>query len=318
MTLTPGVYDAIPPEQYHRDELTPDPSLSRSGIVTLLNGTLADYAAQNPRLTQWPELMRESTDATDIGEVAHAMILGTGASFIVKDPWDFVAPKTNKPYETWSGQAKEWRDQIRSEGYIQISRDTNAMAMQISAKLTGVLNERFGWYWEFERKNEQTVIWQRRLNDGSDIWCRARLDALLPDGTIIDVKTTALPLTDVALGREIALKGLDVQACWYQDGYMTVTDKAERNWETRPFIFAYVQSVPPYAVRLVNLDDPEVNWPLSMTRMNIDLAAHRFGAALKSGKWDGDSLDAKPICPPWWKEQQAWKLIQAGLLEETE
>lgn len=314
--LTIGIHDAVPAESYHRDELTPEPALSRSGIVILANGaTLADFAAQSPRLRNpaWPNL-RDSTDASDLGEVAHALVLGVGAQYVVADCSDFNAPSTGKPYQTWSGDAKAWKEGQEASGMIVIGRERFAMAEMISAKLTAVLRERFGAEWD-QRKCEQTVICKRRLNDGSEIWCRIRIDALIPSA-IIDVKTTALSLADVALGKEMALKGLDFQHAFYQD----VTSRAMgegRDEVPLPFVFGYVQTVPPYAVRLVNLDDPDIAWPLSMTRMDIDAAAHRFGAALKSGTWDGDPVDAKPVAPEWWKSQKAWKLMQAGLLEEA-
>ncbi len=256
--------------------------------------------------------MRESTDATDLGEIVHAMVLGTGSKFTVADCSDFTAPKTGKPYETWSGAAKDWRDEQREKGMIVIGRDTNAMAMQISAKLTNALRERFGAAaWDTSAR-EQTVIAKRRLNDGTEIWCRIRIDALLR-AAIVDVKTTALSLSDIPLGKEMALKGLDVQACFYQDVFGAAT-----NGLTHPFIFAYQQTVPPYATRLVNLDEPELNWPLSITRLEIDMAAHKFGAALKSGTWSGDPIDAKPVYPEWLKNQKAFRLMEMGLLEDSE
>src|SRR5688572_13791353 len=248
-----GIHDAIAPELYHSDQLTPEPSLSRSGIQTILTGTLADFAAKNPRLTQWPETMREATDATDLGEVVHAMVLGTGSKFSVRDPWDFTAPKTGKPYETWSGAAKEWRDAERARGMIVIGRDTNAMAMQISEKLKTALQVRFGSFGGWgARKVEQTVLAKRRLNDGSEIWCRIRIDALLK-AAIVDVKTTALSLSDVELGRQIALKGLDIQSIFYKDTLKSATGI------DLPFVFAWVQTVPPYAIRFVDLEGAD--WP---------------------------------------------------------
>jgi len=316
-----GIHDGIPAETYHADPC-PEPSLSRSGIQTLLTETPAVFAANHPRLTEWHEWQAESnaTDSTDLGEVVHAMVLGVGASYVVRDPWDFIAPKTGKPYETWSGLAKEWRDALRARGGLQIDRETHARALQIAAKLTEAIERRFGAEAWAARRCEQTMVWKRVLNghcsDASDcehcgkcwIWCRGRADAILPDGTIIDVKTTAFSLSsDAELGKRIALDDLDLQHCWYQDGYVAASANATSREVIRqiadtcrpPFIFAYVLTNPPFTVCFVDLDDPDLNWPLRTIRTRIDMAAHTFGACQALGTWPDRPIEAKPVYPPW-------------------
>jgi uncharacterized glyoxalase superfamily protein PhnB len=308
-----GIHD-ISQRAYH-DDPCEEVSLSRSGIHTLLTETPATFAAKNPLLTDWPELLdRDGTDSTDLGEIVHAMVLGTGSAFIASDPSEHGTLKSGErkgmPYTTWSGDAKAWKDAQKAAGYIVIDRETNALALQVAAKLTAAVNERFGGVAWHDKRAEQTLIWQRRLNDGSLIWCRARPDVILPDGTIVDIKTTALSMSDPELGRRIALDGLDIQHAWYQDGAEAITG------ERPPFIFAFVLTVPPYSVRFVDLESPDVNWPLGATRMAIDVACHRFGACLKSGTWPDNPIDAKPIPPQWWVERRGWMLLQEGIVAE--
>lgn len=292
MALEVGIHD-IAADAYHADPCE-EISLSRSGIVTLLNETPAVYASRNPRLTRWPELLkRDGTDSTDLGEVVHATVLGGlgGCKFIVGDPSEHFNKK-GEPYSTWSGEAKAWKDQQKANGYIVINRETNARALQISAVLTAAIEKRFGKKEWADREVEQTLIWQRRLNDGSMIWCRARRDAVLPDGTTLEIKTTALSLSDVELGKRIAADGLDVQHCWYSDGDEKLSGASSR------FVFPWVLTVPPYTVRFVDLE--AIEWPLSLTRMRIDMVAQRFGECVRSNEWPDAPLDATPIPPSWW------------------
>lgn len=313
--LAPGIHPDISFEAYLRDELCEQPTLSRSGIHAILNGTMADYAAGNPRLTQWPEsLDADGTDATKLGSIVHAMVLGgdNGAAYIVGDPSEHGVVKSGEnkgnPYTTWTGDAKLWKQSMEGQGLIVIDRETKARALQIAVILTTAIEERFGKRAWSERKVEQTILWERTLDDGSRIWCKARPDAILPDGTIIDPKTTELPLDDASLGKRIALDGLDIQHAHYQDGLSEaslITD--------RPFIFAFIRTVAPFTVRFVDLD--KEGWPLNITRMRIDLAAQRFGAALKSGVFEDHPIDAHPEAPTW--AVDAWEK-QVGLTGEIE
>lgn len=311
MNLDTGIHDNVSFADYHADKLRPELTLSRSGIVTLLNSTPAEFAARNPRLTKWPEMLEEDgTDSTDLGSVVHAQVLGGngGAKYIVGAPQDHLNLK-GEPYSTWSGRAGDWKREQKANGYVVIDHATNAKAHQIADRLVGAIAERFeANAWSY-REVEQTLIWKRRLDDGSEIWCRARPDCILPDGTIIDIKTTALSLSDQELGKRIANDGSDVQAAWYQDGWSEVQRAGlpRMKLDLWPFIFAFVQTVPPYSVRFVDLD--AIGWPLHLTRMRIDLACHKFGECLKSGVWLDYPIDANPVPPSWavssW-ERQLW------------
>lgn len=297
-----GIHDGIPSAEYHADRIRDVPTLSRSGIVTLLNGTPADYAALNPRLRnpEWPAL-DDSTDAKELGTILHQMVLGDFARFIVGDPSEhgFVksGPNKGQPYTTWTGDAAEWKREQQVNGLIVIDRDTHDEALLIAAKLSDAIVERFGTSQWDRRRIEQTILWQRRLNDGSEIWCRARPDCILPDGTIIDLKTTALPIDDVSLGKRMAAEGADIQCAHYQDGAFALDDFVGA--ERPPFIFAYVRTVAPYSTCFVNLDELP-DWNLGVTRMRIDKAAHVFGECVKAGAWPDRSIDAAPIAPSWW------------------
>lgn len=318
-----GIYSDIPSAEYHADKFRDVPTLSRSGIVTLLSGTPADYAAQNPRLRnpEWPAL-DDSTDAKDLGTILHQMVLGDFARFIVGDPSEhgFVksGPNKGQPYTTWTGDAAEWKREQQANGFIVIDRDTHDEALRIAAKLSDAIVARFGTSQWDRRRVEQTILWARRLNDGSEIWCKARPDCILPDGTIIDLKTTALPIDDVSLGKRMAAEGADIQCEWYRSGALEIElmNAADIHTppERPPFVFAYARTVAPFSTCFVNLDELP-DWNLGVTRMRIDKAAHIFGECARTGVWPDRPLDASPVPPSWWISATE---KQAGLDGEIE
>lgn len=306
-----GIHDSVEAARYHADALCDQPTLSRSGIVTLLNGTPADYAAKSPRLRNpaWPALETDSTPSTEIGDCVHAKVLGVGVKAIVGRLSDHLIPtgkNKGEPYKTWSGLAKEWKDDQKARGFVVLDEDENRLVTYLSEKLTHEIVKRYGASEWAARKVEQTMIWDRRLDDGATIWCRARADALLPSFTL-DVKTSAFELSDRELGKQVATYGLDVQSVFYGDGrLLTYRGKV-------PFEFAYIRTEAPYTVRFYSL--AEAGWDLNVTRMRIDKAAHIFGECVRTGVWPDHPLIGKPTPPPWFV---AVSEAQAGLDGEIE
>lgn len=308
--LGPGIYD-ISAAKYHADEIRDEPTLSRSGIVQILSGgSMADFAASHPRLRNplWPPLEDTRTASTDLGDCVHAKVLGAGVRTIVGRLSDHIIPSgknKGQPYKSWSGGAKDWKDEQRAFGYVVLDEDEDRLVTYLSEKLTYEIIKRYGKSEWGARRVEATMVWSRKLDSGDTIWCRARGDALLPSVTL-DVKTSAFDLSDVELGKQVATYGLDVQAAWYSDG---------RDATDRPslFEFPYIRTTPPYTVRFFSLAD--AGWDLRVTRMRIDKAAHMFGDCVKSGAWPDWPVEAKPVQPAW---HAAMTERQVGLDGEIE
>lgn len=290
--ITPGIY-RFPIDTYENDPC-PRPSLRASGIKRLLNDSPAEFAANHPRLTQWPELLKRRTRRTDEGSVAHALILGEGAEYVVKDPGDFLT-KQHTPYKTWSGAAAEWKEEQEANGLIVIDSETKACADLTSDAAMSLLGAEYG-DWPIG-DSEVTVIWERQGGDRASIWCRARLDHFsLQHATIIDVKTTELSLSDRSIQTQCANDLWHIQAAWQIEGIEAVYPNLRGHLRHR---FLVVQARPPFDACFF---DPPESW-LSIAAQRNDRAAELFAKCLYSDSWPG----RKKVCqiePPDWVIRQ--------------
>jgi hypothetical protein len=277
----PGIYD-LPVELYHRDPC-PEPSLSASGIHTLLTLTPAHFAARHPKLTQWAELPeKDATTEQDLGSVVHALVLGKGAAFQVFDVDD------------WRGKRADLRDEARAAGKIPLKPAQYERASTLAERFKNALRSLFG-KWPLGL-SEQTIVWQRHAWVGDDrvmVWCRALTDhlvAALP--LIIDLKGTGLAMDDASLSAKLAREGKDIQAAWYLEGLASV--RPETAGRSR-FLFLFGEFDPPFCIRPGYM--PE-SW-LAQARMRIDSATNKFAACLRSGEFPAWQTDAELQIPSW-------------------
>ena len=306
MSLPVGIHDDIPPEVYHSDQLAAEPSLSRSGIVTLERLTPAHFKALHPKLTDYPEYARPSTKAMDLGSVIHHVLLGNGSKFLAKDCSDFTN-KDGSPAKTWgNAEATAWKRDMEASGRIVIDTETYAEAEAIAMSARRAIEARYGGGCFDAALCEQTLIWERGTRY-APILCRARPDIILPNIAILDPKSTAKSISDHELTRAIESNGADVQAVFYRQGLVATTG-AEMDL---PFVFVYVESVPPYATRFAEIDD---DWQMRVT-YRIEKACDTFARCLKTGEWPGWPSDSVTLAAPPYK-MNAW--LDAELAEMTE
>jgi hypothetical protein len=289
MVTAPGVY-ALDVDDYHADP-APEPSLSSSGIFTLLNGTPSKFRAKHPRLTDWPDFPEKSSAAQDLGSVIHSMLLAAGRPVLVIEGFDDWKKKA----------AQEQRKEAKRNGSLPVLRKLFDEASMIVERAAVALRAELGEWPAGE--SEQTMIWRRRTNDHGMIWCRALADHLIRSrGTIIDLKTTGLPLADRDLSTNFTYQGNDFQAAHYLDGLETLFPELAGRGE---FLFAIVETEPPYDVRFADLPK---GWR-TLAAQAVDRASDRFAACLESGEWPSYRKRADLQIPTWHEQ----RLIEAEI-----
>lgn len=272
---------------YHADPC-PSPSLSASIAHILLTQSPRHAWTAHPKLN--PSAVHEESEQFDLGTAAHAYLLEGESNIVLIDAADYRKAET-----------RVIRDQARREGKIPILRhrwdDVRAMATRARSQLAAQ---------EYPEpltagKAEQTLIWQE-----GDLWCRARLDWLHDDHTVIDdYKTTGGSAEPAAWIRgSLFANGYDLQAAWYARGVKALTQ------EEATFRFVVQENYPPYALSVVALG-PDV---LALAAQKVETALRLWRECLATNAWPGyPTRTCWAELPPW--EEQRW--AQRYLHEDT-
>lgn len=283
-------------EFYHRDEVCPsaEPSLSASGIKRLLYESPASFAAYHPRLTQWPDLLDETSVAMDKGSIVHRMILGEGCNFVVIDPTQFRNKDGTQAKSFKNADAARAKEKAEDDGGIVVSPKVGSQLLNASETVIRMLKDEYG-EWPIG-ESERVFTWQRETSEGP-IWCRAMMDHFALDRQLIlDPKSTSKGLSDAAIQKTAAYDGWHIQAAWYLDA-------AEREYPDMVgrfrFRFPVFELEPPYDCCF--FDMPE-SW-LHIGRQENERACELFAHHLRAGMWPGRAKYASPQPPSWLMQQ---------------
>ncbi len=283
----PGVY-TMSLEDYHRDPV-PDGSLSSTGARRILPpGCPArfDYDRHHGRL---------ATRAMELGTVAHSLLLGG------PEPEVIDAPNRR------GKDVKEFEAAARADGVIPMLAHEYEIVEQMVAAVradpaAGPL------FAPNSGLPEQSLFWQE-----NGIWWRARPDWLrvLADGrlAVVDYKTCICADLN-ALSKTTHDLGYHQQGALYLKGVRALIRRISEllgvDVSTQPpaFLFAFQEKMPPYLVRIVELD-------VIALKIGDDLneeAARVFRECSKSGRWPGysDEVDLLPL-PAWVENAYHWE-----------
>ncbi|MDZ4342092.1 MAG: PD-(D/E)XK nuclease-like domain-containing protein [Candidatus Binatia bacterium] len=236
--------------------------------------------------------IKEYTDATDRGELCHALLLG-GKDIVTVEANDW---RTNA--------AKEKRDEARAAGKIPVLSgkllDAQVLADSVQSRLESEGLELTG-------QSELTAVWQ---SDG--VWCQGRMDhCWIPARhLILDLKFTA----------NASLRSCETH--FYNFGYdiqhAAYIQAAEKNYPELAglvkMLYVFVEVDQPHAIRIV---------PVGATMRR--LGEWRWGRAVEMWRdclerygpnkpWPAYDDDRTPVEAPAWAlaEQQIQDEIQAG------
>jgi hypothetical protein len=123
--------------------------------------------------------------------------------------------------------------------------------------------------------SEVTILWQEER-----CWCRARLDRLLPDGTVLDLKTGAGSAHPDAASRRLFQLGYDFQQAFYERGIVRLTGRPPRR-----FLFGFIEIEPPHALSWLEVAPSD----LEAARRKVEHAIRLWSDCVSRQSWPGYS-----------------------------
>jgi hypothetical protein len=240
--LQPGIYSGMSMSDY-----LATPALSAS-LIKLIDAECPAKAWAASYLN--PAGVIDTSDAADLGTIAHAILLEGGSDLLVViDPRDHPAEKTGAIPIGWTNKSiRAARDMARAAGKIPILADAaqavKDMVAEAQTYIESVRNDEPAIWAAFQGGgvSEDTVIWREGQHP-----CKIRPDRRSGDwGVIVDYKTTARSSEPDAWGRSQLLgMGYYLSACWYRRGVKAATGIEP------DYVFLAQSTEPPYLCSLV-------------------------------------------------------------------
>lgn len=273
----PGIY-ALSDPVYLADPVVV-PSLNNTTSRLLLISPKHAWVS-HPRLGGAPDAERDSTDAQDIGTVAHAMFLHGEDRVRVLNVSDF---RTNK--------AKDMRDAAIAEGHIPLKLSSYEGVRRVVDELER-FRQRTGAF--TGGKPEQTLIW----TEGKE-WGRCKVDWLPdePSAYLWDLKTTSGLASANTFARSDF--GYDMQAAYYPRGSECVRGEPPEGMR-----FCCIETKPPFGIRVFQFT------PAALDDANEEIseAIALWQRCRETDVWPAYPDDVEWIdIPPWKLKERAWQ-----------
>lgn len=281
------IINGMPENIYHGDP-TPalegfkeSASLSSSTLKDIVEYTELEARAGINRLN--PDKKRQdSTDASDLGNIAHDFVLLGGESLFE------VAP-----YDAWrSNDAKAAKQDITSRGKIALNLSTQGIledVRKMKTRLFDQIADHKDWHGIMQKGSaEQSAF----AFDGT-IWNRARFDWLegSHENVIVDYKTTGVDFDQWE--NNMLWKEKFYQEAHYKRVLDMIRDPAS---SPARFIFVVQQVADPYLIKIIELDGSYVD----EINSRCELGRQKFINCTKTGIWKGLPPYTTHSCPkPW-------------------
>jgi len=266
--LGPGLHMDIPASIYHSDpcEL---PSLS-SHIASVVVSKSAGHAAlMHQRLGGQHS---ESSDAMDTGSILHGLLLGGGQELVEVDANDW---RTNAAKEARAKAAADGKIAVLKEKFSRIKTAAEQVKKYLPVDLATA-------------RTEVTVVW-----NSNGCPCRCRIDALMPDWWIWDLKFCE-DATVSAADRNIAGSNYHVQAAANIDAIETLAPEQAGRVH---FGLLFVEWENP----AIGIMRREVRGQLlDVGKQRWKRAKRIWGQCLAAKSWPGYSTEiVEAQCPAW-------------------
>jgi hypothetical protein len=262
--IGPGLYLDMDSDSYFADPCDL-PSLTQSGIPTLLDRSPMHFAYEHPRLN--PYGWRETGDrARWLGSAVHRLALGRGREISVIRYRDYA-----------SADARRDRDEAVRNGRIPVLERDLTAARDMARILRGQIEEACEGH---AYVTEAVMIW-KELTQYGEIWCRGMLDVWCPAMALaLDPKALRISATPGAFGRAAADAGYDVQAVFYRRGLEKIFPELKGSVR---FVNLVVESAPPHGAQMF---EPDPN-TLYVAERQCAKAMELFARCLSRREWPG-------------------------------
>jgi hypothetical protein len=285
--IEPGLYLDMHPADYFADPC-PSPSLTQSIAKTLLEHSPAHARLEHPRLN--PDFEPSDPKKYDVGNIAHALLLGRGRDLVVIAGDDWVSDRKAK---------SEAREAALAEGKLAVlSRDFDIGHEMVIAARRQIEDVGFEAPWPSAERStgdgEVVIAW----NEGS-IWFRSMIDWLTSDRRLVfDYKTTGTSAAPHAVARRVPDGGWDIQAAMHERGLNAIFP---HDAGRRQHVFLCQEDYPPYALTAVRL--PEA--ALTIGRKKLAVASSIWAEAFMADAWPAYPMEVLvPEYPEW--EERRW------------
>jgi hypothetical protein len=257
--LGPGAY-RIQAAKYH-DDPAERPSLSASMANVLLTRSPRHAWVNHPRLN--PKFQREHSTDFDLGNAAHAVLLGDQVSVDVIQANDW---RTNAAKEAREASWAAGRLPLLDRQYARAKAMASAAHVQLATHEVGDVFS--------GGTPEVTLIWKE-----GDTWCRCLLD-YCPEPpekakAIYDYKMCSGSANPESLMNRLVGTGADLQAAWYRRGYRAVFGRDVA------FRFVAQELDYPHALSVVELDA----FSMSIADRKIEDALGLWRRCVAENRW---------------------------------
>ncbi len=289
-----GVYD-MPIEAYHGD-CCEGPSISSSGLRTIINQTPAHYwDTSYLNANRDPEPDKEHFN---LGRAAHTLLLGESGFrqlFAIR-PDEFPDWRTKA--------AKEWRAEQVAHGRTVITSKDVETIRRIAASLAAdpLINDGL-----LNGEVERSIIWKDKE---TGIWLKSRPDALPVNADIVaDLKTTSdasrrkceQSIYEYGYHMQLALVGMGMDAV------------LGRKLTDDDYVLIFVETTRPYLVNVKPIDAQDI----ARGRSQLRSAINKFADCLSCGDWPGYEDNGMTAYLPKYARDKIDFEIQHGILPEV-
>ena len=294
----PGVYCALPLDDYHRGDVCNGPSVSSTSLRLFFDKSPKHCWARSPLNPRRVE--EDDPDHFVLGRATHHLICGQ-----IDFAETFVVRPERLEGEKWQGNrdaCRKWLKARKREGKTVL---TPAQVEQIKGMAVSLGEFPLIQAGALNGLIERSLIWKDKE---TGLWLKSRPDAIPSDsGDFSDLKTTQ------------SVKYHELQNAFANYGYvqqaaLTIEGARALDIPAESFTLIWIETNGPYCCRAQTIKSEDIDRGMKMNRVAI----RGFADCLASDVWPGpgdDRPDAEFIDLPDWKRKQIDDRLKYQLAE---